>query len=214
MLDETYLETLCTHLAGGGPPPGQWTRHAQRWTYHRGRNGTILTPDPLSFANAVGDAGLPLPPDRPSADQAFDEQNLAHTNALTAVLAVHAVLAKRNTAAPHHADAPDIGYVLGSLDSIADPSLDILVQQLQQGSVEAWGRLLRMLDAHATRRTQTDLRTVAALAYTPSGRPPQALRSNPTGHWQAAFQHDRVFRPVAQVAMSLARARHTAHESL
>lgn len=186
-MDETYLGTLCTHLAEHEPRPGQWAKRLAGRP-QRGDLSSLsffsLTPqEVLSMAR---DAGLPLP-GLDDVDDVDLTQWAVEANALTAVLTTYARLTPVYPH-PHEAGGQDLGHALGSIhpDDLGQAVVDMMLGQISACQHGMFSRILHYLPQ--ARTGPVDLRTVAALAYTVPGRPAE-LYTNPTGHYEHRLQH-------------------------
>ncbi|RGD59458.1 hypothetical protein DR950_18140 [Kitasatospora xanthocidica] len=201
-LDETYLGTLCHHLATEPPTDGPWVSRARGWAVPGGgtTSGAWLraSGDPSTLYPAALEAGLPLPLTSLTENR---RQIAAEENALGAVLAVFAALV---VTAPgrraHLPGGPSIGTVLGGLTrrgGVHDMTVRATMRELGRAGRQAMSRLVH--DAGRARGSQVDLRTVAALAYGTPGNRPQQLSTNPTGRWPGTLDGTSTWTPVAEV---------------
>ncbi|MFB7919559.1 hypothetical protein [Streptomyces sp. NPDC056061] len=188
MPNETYLATVCEHLAADGLRPGPWQTYARRWARQAGKplSGWLLNAPVIDLYTAAEAAGLPLP------DDTLDE--VVGDNLLSVVLAAHAVLGIRGRR--HRTGSPAIGEALGAIPgrTVGDEALNLMVRQIGENSSAGFTRMLFQLH-HV--ESDVDLRTVAALAYGTARRTVR-LRSNPTGHgpetgeWMPAREFSRM----------------------
>ncbi|MFI6687979.1 hypothetical protein [Streptomyces sp. NPDC050485] len=175
MIDETYLQILCAHLAQNVPAGGRWTNHASQWGKPKGTPGSghFLNVNPIVLYAAARDAELPLPDDHEG------EQQIIHDNALAVVLAAHAVGSRHGKG--HQAGSATVAEVLAE----ARPdSMKVTLEQLLASKADGFRRLLAQSGCTAA---WMDLRTIAAIAYTTTHQGGVVrLQSNPTGRWPQA----------------------------
>ncbi|MEU3566822.1 hypothetical protein AB0E96_00100 [Kitasatospora sp. NPDC036755] len=201
-LDETYLNTLCQHLATKPPVDGPWVSQARGWAAppDESASGAWLRASgiPAVLYPAVLEAGLPLPLSSLSEDR---RQTFAEENALAAVLAIFAALVVTAPSRQAHLPGgPSIGTVLGSLTrrgGVHDVTVRATMRELGRAGRQAMARLVH--DTGRARGSQVDLRTVAALAYGTPGNRPQQLSTNPTGHWPGALNGTSTWTPITEV---------------
>ncbi|MFD7639526.1 hypothetical protein ACFV4P_02620 [Kitasatospora sp. NPDC059795] len=204
LLDKSYLNDLCEHLAGRPPAHGVWLDRARGWSAPPGgrRPGAwlrIVTTPHVLYEVAV-EAELPLPP---ATGDIHPLQLAAQDNALATALAVHAALTPTAPGGEAHlAGGPSIGTIIGSLTK-RGPTHEVTaratIREIARSGRPAMSRVVH--DAGRARGSHVDLRTVAALAFAvPGSNRPQRLTTNPTGHWPHALDTEqRTWEPATEV---------------
>lgn len=171
--DETYLQSLCTHLATHRPRPGRWHDVARRW-HHRPESwdgDQLLAFTPAELRQCADAAQLPWP------GQTGDPVLTAvHRNSLSVVLAAGAELAVHEGG--HLPGGVSVGDVL---NRCADRTAKRFIVE---GVGDAKPRAFISLMYRLRGPYWCDLRTVAALAYCkPVSRGTATLLESPAGPW-------------------------------
>ncbi|QKW20547.1 hypothetical protein HUT16_17060 [Kitasatospora sp. NA04385] len=213
LLDETYLNTLCGHLAERPPARGAWLDRARGWSSPPSdrRQGAWLriATTPHVLYEVAADAEVPLPP---STGDTHPLQLVAQDNMLATTLAVYATLI---TTAPggeaHLAGGPSIGTIIGNLVKRGPThavTARATVREIARSGRPAMSRVVH--DAGRARGSRVDLRTVAALSFAIAGSHRlQRLTTNPTGHWPNALNtEEQLWEPATEVIRDFTATAH------
>ncbi|MFJ8444461.1 hypothetical protein [Kitasatospora griseola] len=204
LLDETYLNTFCEHLALRPPARGTWLDRARGWSSPPGdrRPGTwlrIVTAPHVLHEVAI-EADVPLPP---ITGDTHPLQLVAQDNMLATTLAVYAALMPTAPGGEaHRAGGPSIGTIIGA-STKRGPTHEIIaratIREIARSGRPAMSRVVH--DAGRARGSVVDLRTVAALSFAIAGsQRPQRLATNPTGHWPYALDTEQqLWEPATEV---------------
>ncbi|KDN85603.1 hypothetical protein [Kitasatospora cheerisanensis] len=204
LLNETYLNDLCEHLAVRPPTRGTWLDRARGWSAPPGdrRHGAwlrIVTTPHILYQVAV-EAEVPLPA---HTRDAHPLQLVAEENAIATTLAVYAALMPTAPGGEAHlAGGPSIGTIIGT-STKRGPAHEVTaratIREIARSGRPAMSRLVH--DAGRARGSRVDLRTVVAVAFGIAGsQRPQRLTTNPTGHWPNALDTEQqVWEPATEV---------------